>query len=99
MALKTITWKDGITLPHDPNDVEDYKLNLTGWLNGGTISAATVTPSSGITATYIDGVGLTYVGFRVSGGTAGTTYGVTIRAEQSAGTKIDHTIYFAVRER
>lgn len=100
MAMKTITWKEGLTLPHDPNDVEDYKLNLAGWLDSATISGTpTATAEAGIIATYIEGAGLTYVGFRVSGGTAGNTYGVTIHAEQASGTAIDHTIKFAVRAR
>ena len=99
MAMKTITWTDGITLAHDPNDVEDYKLTLTAWLDGATISGTpTVTADAGITATYLTGAGLDYVGFRVSGGTAGTTYGVTIHAED-ASRSCDHTIRFAVRQR
>lgn len=99
MALKNITWTDGITLPHDPNDVEDYQLTLTAWLNGATISGTpTVTADAGITATYLVGTGLDYVGFRVSGGTAENTYSVTIHAEDVA-RKCDRTIRFAVRQR
>lgn len=99
MALKQITWREGLTLPHDPNDIEEYTLNLAAWLGTDVITGTpTVVADTGLTATYIEGTGLNYVGFRISGGTIGNTYKVVIHAV-SGTRESDHTILFVVRQR
>ena len=99
MDLKQITWREGLTLPHDPNDVEEYTLSLAGWLGTTVITGTpTVVADAGLTADYIEGTGLNYVGFRISGGTINNTYKVVIHAV-SGTRESDHTILFVVRNR
>lgn len=106
MTLKQITWREGLTLPHDPNDIEEYTLNLAAWLGIDAITGLpkvitgtpTVVADAGLTAVYIEGTGLNFVGFRISGGTIGVTYKVVIHV--ASGTReSDHTIQFVVRSR
>ena len=111
MALTTITWKPGITLPHDPNASDIYRWNWAhelGWrydaagavlVTGENISAQSIVAEAGITAALVT-LGATYVDIRISGGTAGQTYGVTSRVTSSSNARIqDRTVKFAVRER
>lgn len=97
--MKTITWNPWITLPHDPNASDIYRWNWLDWLNGETISAQSIVVDAGITAALVT-LGATYVDIRISGGTAGQTYGVTSRVTSSPNGRIqDRTVKFAVRER
>ena len=99
MALTTITWRPGITLPHDPNASDIYRWNWLDWLDGETISTQSIVAEAGITAALVT-LGATYVDIRISGGTAGQTYGVTSRVTSSLNGRIqDRTVNFAVRER
>ena len=100
MAMKTITWTAGITVPHDPNASDVYRWNWLDWLDGETISGTPViVADSGITAALIT-TGSTYVDVRISGGTAGQTHGVTVRVTSTPNARIqDRTVKFAVRER
>ena len=99
MTLTTITWKPGITLPHDPNASDIYRWNWLDWLDGETISAQSIVADAGITATLVT-LASTYVDIRISGGTAGQAYGVTSRVTSSPNGRIqDRTVNFAVRER
>ena len=106
MTLKTIKWREGLELPHDPNNIEEYTLSLVAWLGTDVITGLpnvitgtpTVVADAGLTATYIEGTGLNFVGFRISGGTIGVTYKVVIHV--ASGTReSDHTILFVVRNR
>ena len=99
MALTTITWKPGVTLPHDPNASDIYRWNWLDWLDGETISTQSIVADAGITAALVT-LGATYVDIRISGGTAGQTYGVTSRVTSTPNGRIqDRTVKFAVRER
>ena len=99
MALKTITWTQGLTLNHDPNASDIYRWNWLDWLDGETISAQSIVAEAGITAALVT-LGSTYVDIRISGGTAGQSYGVTSRVTSTPNGRIqDRTVNFAVRER
>lgn len=97
--MKKILWVPGLTLPQDPNASEIYQWDLADWLDGETlVNPPTVTADTGITAAiYV--VGPSSVDVRVSGGTAGTTYGVTVRATSATHSRIqDFTVRFEVKE-
>lgn len=88
---------------HDPNDSLDYGLKLAKWLDGDSISTATVDSISPATVPALS-VGAptntaTIVSFVVSGGLAGTRYAVTIRVTTSAGNIRDFTFTFDCRNR
>lgn len=99
MALIQITHRDGLTLKHDPNASDIYRWNWLDWLDGETISAQSIVADAGITATLVT-LGSTYVDVRISGGTAGQTYGVAVRVTSTPNARIqDRTVKFSVRER
>jgi len=84
----------------DPNAVDDYKFDWTGWLQQGeTITAQTVTADdAGITVTLVSqtaGV----VSYRVSAGTVNTDQRVTCHVTTSSGRQDDQTDTFMVRDR
>ncbi|HAK63588.1 MAG TPA: hypothetical protein DCO82_10160 [Alphaproteobacteria bacterium] len=81
--MSDIVWREGIMLPHDPSASEIYRMDFTDWLEEETISANLITAETGITAALVT-QGAAYIDFRVSGGTAGNIYRVTIRATSNA---------------
>jgi hypothetical protein len=97
--MKQILWETGLALPHDPNASEIYQWDLVDWLDGETlVNPPTVTAETGITA-VVYFVGASSVDVRVSGGTAGNTYSVTVRATSAAHSRIqDFTVNFVVSE-
>lgn len=97
--MKKVVWTPTLTLTHDPNASEIYQWDFTDWLDGETlVNPPTVTAEAGITAAiYV--VGSTTVDVRISGGTAGTTYTVTVRATSVTHSRIqDRTVRFQVAE-
>lgn len=92
--MKTIDWRPGLTLPHDPQAIEDYVLDSTDWLGAETIASAEAI-ADGLTATAGAPTGAV-VPFRISGGDVGTFGAVTIRVVTSSGRSRDRTIRFKV---
>jgi len=87
------------TFIKDPDAVLDYQWDWAAWLETGeTITAGTVTATSGLT---IDSqtAATTDVTAWLSGGTAGQVYPVTCHVTTSAGRVDDRTILIHVEER
>ena len=98
--MKRIAWRQGLTLPHDPDASEVYQWDWSDWLDGDTLAGSPVILADpGITAA-LEYLGRTYVDVRVSGGTAGTVYTVTVRATSAPDGRItDRTVRFDCQER
>lgn len=84
----------------DPNAVEDYAFDWTGWLEQGeTITTASVTADDGgLTITNVtnaNGV----VSYRVSQGVLGTEQRVTCHVVSSLGRADDKTDKFVIVDR
>lgn len=83
----------------DPQATLDYVVNWASWLaDSETITAATVTASTGITVNSSSHDDDT-VTFWLSGGTDGTDYTVTCHVTTSAGRQDDRTTRIRVRQR
>lgn len=83
--------------PKDPDASVDYSYDWTGLYSGGVIDHEVI-PTAGIdvvTSELIEGI----VYYRLSGGTAGETYNVTIRVTTSNGQVDDRTVAHPVAER
>jgi hypothetical protein len=96
-----IQWRQGLTLPLDPDADRLYTVDCTEWFGAdAVIDTFSVTPETGITVGYtaVDGL---LIGFKVSGLAAGAKVGVTVRVT-TAGVvpeTDERTIYFEGRER
>lgn len=96
-----IQWRQGLTLPLDPDADRLYTVDCTDWFGAGAaIDTFTVTPETGITVGYTARDGL-LISFKVSGLAAGAKAGVTVRVTTSGAVPEtdDRTIYFEGRER
>lgn len=89
--MKSVTWKPGLQIPHDPGATEDYVWNWADWLGGETLSSATLTAEDGVTAT-VQSTDATAVTMRLTGGVAGSRYRVTGHAVSSAGREQNRTV-------
>jgi hypothetical protein len=82
----------------DPNAILDYTIDWSAWLDGSdTISAATSTPTAGI---VVDSTSHTATQTTVwlSGGTAGTSYDVTVHITTAGGRQDDRTITIVCKQ-
>jgi hypothetical protein len=95
-----VRWKQGLTLPHDKDDICDYNMDLTDVVGttGDTVISVNVTATS-VTAVKISHTAGGYVKYRVSGGTAGVQGSVTIQIVLASGRKQSRTVYYDVLER
>lgn len=85
----------------DPNARLDYTIDWTAWLagNGDTISGATVPdPPSGLTVTTPLTWTSTQTTVWISGGTAGSSYDVTVHITTTGGRQDDRTITISCKE-
>lgn len=82
----------------DPNAVLDYTIRFKKWLAGDRISSATWTIPTGIVnaGQYNSSETAT---IWLSGGTAGTSYSVSVRIVTVGGRTDDRTIQFNVEDR
>ncbi len=97
--MKQIAWKPGLTLPLDPDASEIYRWDWADWLDGETlVNPPVIEADAGITASLYY-LGADYVDVRIQGGTAGSTYGVTVRVTSVTRARVaDRTVRFAVVE-
>ena len=97
--MTPIRWKPGLTLPLDPHASEIYQWDWTDWLDGETlVNPPLIEADAGITAALYY-LGASTVDVRVSGGTPGTTYAVTVRATSATHARTqDRTVRFACQE-
>jgi len=100
MAHSTnVTWKQGLTLPHDPDDVGDFILDMTDVVGlADTLSSAAIT-AIGVTGAILSSTVEGTVNFRVSGGISGDTSYATIQITMASGRVQSRTINFNVLER
>lgn len=100
MSDTTVTWKQGLTLPHDPDDTADITVDMTAVVGttGDTLSSADVT-AVGVTGVEVSASPAGVVVFRVSGGTAGEDSSVTTKITMASGRVQSRTINFNVLER
>ena len=92
-------WYAGIIVAKDPDGVIDWRWEWEDWLSAGdSISSHTATPAVGITvdSSTINGTGIDVV---LSGGTAGTSYDVTVQITTAAGLVDDRTVTLEVAEK
>lgn len=83
--------------PKDPDAVKDYRIDLTEWLSGDTISSTSWTVPSGITKDSDTNTTLTAT-IWLSGGTAGQEYDLICRVVTVDGRTEDFTVTVPVRE-
>lgn len=96
---RKIKWFPGIRVNKDPDSVLDWQWDYTDWLStGDTVSSIVVEVPAGITKDS-DTNDTTSATVWLSGGTAGNTYGVTVRATTAQGRTVDRTVNFVVAER
>ena len=69
---------DPRSIQKDPDAVKNWTLNLTDWLDGDTISSATVTADTGLTVDSYSNTGETVTAW-LSGGTVGQRYNLRFR--------------------
>jgi len=86
------------TDPKDPDATLDYAVDWTPWLNGETVASHSVTAATGITKVS-DSEANGVVAFRLSGGTAGTSYAITVEVTTSGGQVDQRTVTVPVAER
>jgi hypothetical protein len=99
MALKTLIWREGLTVPHDVQGIDVYRWLLADWLDGETVATAEVLPVTGLTAVAgTVGPGMDYVDVQISAGLAPAQVPVTVRAGSSGGRRLDRTVIFDLRE-
>lgn len=95
--MKTVQWVQDLRFDLDPNDVEDFVLNFTAWLEGALASGATVSQVGSATASVSVHEWTTagMVSIRVSSGTAGEVARVTVNLTAVGGRVIERS--FLVR--
>ena len=99
MPLKTIIWRDRLTLPTDPDANRIYQWAWADWLDGETLADVEILTSGGITAVE-EFRGADYVDVRVSGGAVDAVHAVTVRATSSGSGRVqDRTVLFNCKER
>lgn len=84
-------WYPEISIPMDPDAILDYKLDFTGWLDGGTIDTVTAT-AVGCSVDQPEVTG-NIAKIRVHSLTA-TQAKVTVRVLAEDGQRDDYTIRF-----
>lgn len=85
-------------ITHDPQARLDYRWSWAAWLDGDTITAATVTTDATVTISDITRDATTVTAW-ITGGTAGTTARVTCHITTAGGRQDDRTITLQVRDR
>ncbi|GGW15704.1 hypothetical protein GCM10018980_52150 [Streptomyces capoamus] len=85
----------------DPSARLDYSWDWSAWLAevADTISSATVTVPTGLTAVGSPIVGDTIVTQRVSGGTVDAVYSVVCQIVTGGGLIDERSIYLTIKER
>ncbi len=95
--MKPINWRPGMVLTQDPDESQIYRWDWADWLDGEAVSnPPQIIAEPGITAELYY-LGADYVDVRISGGTVGSTYAVTVRVTSSVRARIgDRSVRFAV---
>jgi len=83
---------------HDPDSVLDYTWDFEGWLNGDTITTATLTPTTGLTINSSNTGPTAVTAWLSTDGTTGTRE-VTCSITTAAGRSVDRTATIHVQQR
>jgi hypothetical protein len=89
--METRDWLPGLTIPLDPDAVEDYEMDFTSWLDG-ELTLAAVVEAENCTGNLLSDADSAAVTFRVSEVTPGAF--VTVRVESTSGRVNNFTTYF-----
>lgn len=89
----SLAWKEA----KDPADVSWWALDCAAFLDGDTLSAAAWTAPTGITKVAETNT-TTEAKVKLSGGTAGQTYAMTIDLTTAGGQTFQRTIGLKVKE-
>jgi len=82
----------------DPDEVLDYELDWSTWLDGDTIAASTITVEAGLTKDSDSNTTARQTVW-LSGGTAGSLYDVTFEIVTTGGRTAQRTLVIRVRNR
>lgn len=91
--MKSLT----LSVEKDPDAVKNWTFRATSWLDGDTISSATVTAESGLTVDSYSTDGDDVEAW-LSGGTAGQQYIMTCRITTAAAVTDDISVTVLVSE-
>ena len=86
------------TFTKDPNAVLDYQIDWSTWLGSDTIATSAWTVPTGMTLVTSSAT-TTAATIWLSGGTAGSSYGVVNRITTDGGRTEDRTLTIVVSER
>lgn len=90
--MSTATWYQGLRLEKDPGDTFDLRWHYDQLLAGNEdVTSATATGDAGISVGTAAVTGKV-VATRISGGTAGTTYRVTLTIDTSLGQRFTRSV-------
>lgn len=95
--MLSVEWSPRLLIDHDPDAIEIYRVDWSGWLDGETLAQNWAIPVD-ISAAIVGSTSTT-VDIRVSGGLPNATAEVTVRAESSTGRRQDRTLRFRVMRR
>lgn len=91
--MTTLAWKD----EKDPQDIAWYKVDCDAFLDGAEIASATFTAPSGLTkVTELNTT--TEARIKLSGGTAGTRYLVSLLLTTNDGQTFQRDIQLTVKD-
>lgn len=93
MSLTTVSWRPGLEIPQDPDDVEVYRLRCTPWLRGEALAGVEILqePEGALNVDVIAQTADT-ADIQVSGGADGDVVLVTVRMSSTTGRQRDRTI-------
>lgn len=95
----SVTWRQGLELPHDPDDITDIELDMTAIVGATDTLSSTAITNVGVTGAELSSTSAGVVTFRVSGGTVGATSSVTVQITMASGRKQSRTTKFNVLQR
>jgi hypothetical protein len=85
--------------PKDPDDVKDYRYDLTDWLDGDTIASFDATVAAGGIVIDSSSNSDEVITVWLSGGTAGQTARVHFNVVTAGGRAHERTVEMRIRER
>lgn len=94
-----VTWKQGLALPHDPDDVADLVMDFSAVVGEDDALDSSDISSTGVSAALLTETEAGVITFRVSGGEVAETAFVTVQAIMTSGRKQSRTVNFNVLER
>ena len=95
----SVTWRQGLELPHDPDDITDIEMDMSAIVGDSDTLSSTAITNVGVTGAELSSTAQGVVTFRVSGGTVDQASSVTVQITMTSGRKQSRTTKFNVLER